>query len=585
MNLSHSLAELDRADLVRHLPELEETYQFKHSLIQETAYASLLKNDRRNLHRTCAHALEESYPDDLDELAAILARHFAEAGDERKTFQYARRAGDAAMRVHALAEALMQYDTAALLAARLPIPSADLLDLHQKRGRVLEVMGRFDEAAEAYRALDALGKTRGDTSIEIGALASLATLFAFPNDAQNLDEARRVNDIVLKLARETHDERAEAHALWTLQQLAYFSGRASEAIAYSKQALALTDRLGLRELRAFVLNDVSRALVTAESVTGALHALEEAREIWRETSNLAMLADNLSTTAETAQVGGYVRMAEQFLHEAQDLSGRIGNEWNLAYSAGLRMQLYMLLGETKLALEQYTRTIRLANASGFKVSADIANLLSAVILGELGASRQGLEILNTLEPKDSLLFLEAWRIGSIAYLQILRGDHDAARAALAETLAIVNLEDLTNIGPVYAGLCSADLALLEGRFTDALEHARGLADRLRTLEIRYYLPELLLRQGRAQLGLEDREAAEASWREAEMLARQMSARPILWQILAELSQMARARGSAEQAEAFRQEARETVEWLAAHAPEDLSAAFLGQARVRAVSDL
>lgn len=584
LKLTHSLAELNRADLVRRLQELEEAYQFKHNLIQESAYTSLLKNDRRNLHRTCAHALEQSYPDDLDEIAALLARHYAEAGDEPKTFAYARRAGDVAMRVHALAEALMQYDTAALLAARLPIPTVDLIDVHQKRGRVLEVLGRYEEAVEAYRALEAMGRTRGDTSIEIGALASLATLFTFPNDAQNLDEARRVNDIVLTLARETYDEPAEARALWTLQQHAYFSGRASEAAAYGKQALALADRLGMRELRAYILNDVSRALVTVESVTSALHGLEEARAIWRETNNLSMLADNLSTTAEIAQMGGYTRLAEQFVHEAQDLSHRIGNEWNLAYSSGLLMQIYMEVGETKLALEQSARTIRLASSSGFAVSANIAKTQSAVMLGELGEPRRGLEILNTLKPKDSLLFLEAWRTGSIAYMHILLGDMAAARATLQETLAIVNLDDLSSPGPYFARLCSAELALFEGRFSDALEHARTLADRMRALEIRFLLPDVLFRQAHAQLGLEDPAAAEASLREAETLARQMSARPILWRILAELSQMERTRGREEQAEGLRQEAREIVDWIAARAPEDLRASFLDRAQVRAVFD-
>ncbi len=176
LTLTAPLTQLERADLIRRLRELEEAYQFKHNLIQESAYMSLLKSDRRALHRSCAEALERAYPNELDELAALLAKHFAEAGDEEKTFAYARRAGDAAMRVSAHAEALMHYDTATLLAARLPLATKDLIQLHQQRGRALELMGRFDDAVEAYRALYALGQTRGDAHIELGALLSLGTL-------------------------------------------------------------------------------------------------------------------------------------------------------------------------------------------------------------------------------------------------------------------------------------------------------------------------------------------------------------------------------------------------------------------------
>ncbi len=582
--LTTPLTKLEHADLIRRIKQVEEAYQFKHNLIQESAYSSLLKNDRRTLHRACAEALERAYPNDLDEYAALLAKHFAEAGDDAKTFEYARRAGDAAFRVHALAEALMHYDTASLLAARLQISVADILHLHQQRGRVLEVMGRYEEAVDAYRALEQLGKTRNEPQLELGALLSLATLFTFPNQAQNLEQAHAVNQAALKLAREIHEEAAEARALWNMQQQAYFNGRASQAVAYSKQALALTDRLNLRELRAYILNDVSRALVTAESVPSALHALAEAREIFRAENNLPMLVDNLSTTAETAQVGGELNMAEDFARQAQDLSQMIGNVWNLAYSNTSLLTIYAQRGEYSQAFETCAQTIRLAEQSGFFIARQIAETQRALMYGELGEPARGIEILAHLRLPVSFMMMEAWRAGCLLGLYLLNHDLASAKDALVRAQAMLNVDDLSTFGPIFVALGGAEIALLEKRYADAIEATRELAKRLRALQFRFFFADLILRQGRAHLALNEWDAAENVLREAEGVARYMQARPVLWEILSALSELEIKRGNVEHAHALKQEAREIIEWLAARAPQEFRASFLAQEKVRALLD-
>jgi tetratricopeptide (TPR) repeat protein len=574
------LTELQRADLIRRLQELEEAYQFKHNLIQESAYTSLLRNDRRALHRACANALEQTYPAELDEYAAMLAQHYAEAGDDAKTFEYARRAGDVAMRVHALPEALMQYDTAALLAARLPITPAELVDIHQKRARVLEVMGKYEDAAEAYRALDVLGKSRREPQIEIGALLSLATMYIFPNTVQNLDEALRVNQFALTLARETGDEPSQARAWWNMQQHAFFSGRTDAAVAYGKQGLEIAERLNLRELRAYILNDASRSLLSSKSVSAALGALEQARAFWRETDNLPMLVDNLSTTCETALAAGEMEVAEQFGVEARDLSRAIGNTWNLAYSTGNLMQIYALRGETRRALETGREVVKFAQLSGFPAAAVIADVQSAGIWGELGQPDRAIELLEAKNADDLFLFLRTWYTGALLLLHLARGDLTLSRTTYARARQILRSDDLSTFGPVLLALGGAELALQEEQFANAVNEARPMAERLRAHGIRQFLPELLLRQGLGHLGLGEAEAARQILDEAEQVARKMHARPLLWQILAAASDLETRQGNMERARTLRHEARDLIHALAADAPDEFRESFLRQVRVR-----
>ncbi len=119
-HLAVELAELENAQLVRPASNGELTYLFKHGLTQEAAYESLLLKKRHEIHRLVANAYEQLYPDRLDENAALLAKHYAEAGDDDKTFVYAVRSGDAAARVFAYSEAGAHYAQALDALTRLP---------------------------------------------------------------------------------------------------------------------------------------------------------------------------------------------------------------------------------------------------------------------------------------------------------------------------------------------------------------------------------------------------------------------------------------------------------------------------------
>jgi len=84
-------------------------YRFRHGLIQEAAYGSLVEGRRRELHRSVGEALEVLHGDAPDEVYGILARHFAEAEDARRAIDYLLKAGDAARALYADEDALDNY--------------------------------------------------------------------------------------------------------------------------------------------------------------------------------------------------------------------------------------------------------------------------------------------------------------------------------------------------------------------------------------------------------------------------------------------------------------------------------------------
>jgi predicted ATPase len=108
--VSTALDQLSVAELVSVLQENE--YLFKHVLVQDTAYQSLLRNDRRRLHGAIGQTLEKTYGRRANEFAAELAHHFFEAGDDEKKLFYTALAGDDAARVFAHPEATGFYELA-----------------------------------------------------------------------------------------------------------------------------------------------------------------------------------------------------------------------------------------------------------------------------------------------------------------------------------------------------------------------------------------------------------------------------------------------------------------------------------------
>jgi class 3 adenylate cyclase/tetratricopeptide (TPR) repeat protein len=107
--LDNALVQLVRAELVyqRGTPP-DAKYTFKHALVQDAAYGTLLRNRRQQLHTRIAATLEEQFPEIVAAQPALLAQHCAEAGLAEKAVVYWLKAGQQAMARSAMTEAVAQ---------------------------------------------------------------------------------------------------------------------------------------------------------------------------------------------------------------------------------------------------------------------------------------------------------------------------------------------------------------------------------------------------------------------------------------------------------------------------------------------
>ena len=105
--LRHALTQLEQAGLVfRHGEPPEAVYSFKHALVRDAAYESLLKSRRHRLHGQIARLFEEGFPDMVTSQPEMVAHHFTEAGLVDPAIDYWLKAGNLALSRSANAEAV-----------------------------------------------------------------------------------------------------------------------------------------------------------------------------------------------------------------------------------------------------------------------------------------------------------------------------------------------------------------------------------------------------------------------------------------------------------------------------------------------
>lgn len=149
--LDAALIDLQRHDLIverRRIPRAE--YRFKHALIQEAAYSTLVDAERRRLHRQLAQAMETQFAGRLDEVFGLLAYHYDQSAEEERALYFLVRAGDKARAEYADEEALRYYSRAVELMKQRGTWEAAAQTL-MKAALAHHIAFDFRAANEAYR--------------------------------------------------------------------------------------------------------------------------------------------------------------------------------------------------------------------------------------------------------------------------------------------------------------------------------------------------------------------------------------------------------------------------------------------------
>jgi predicted ATPase len=188
----------------------EATYRFKHVLIQDIAYQSLLRSTRQQYHQRIAQVLEARFPALCETQPELLAHHYTEAGLAAQAVRYWQRAGQLASDRSANLEAISHCTTGIELLTTLPETpehTQQALTLYIALDAALQMAKGHaaPEVEHAYTQAYALCQRVGETP-ELGPV--LLGLWRFYNTRLQLHTAREIGETLLRLA-----QRAQAPAL------------------------------------------------------------------------------------------------------------------------------------------------------------------------------------------------------------------------------------------------------------------------------------------------------------------------------------------------------------------------------------
>lgn len=573
--LNQSLIRLESTELIRRLDELEASYLFKHALVQDTVYTSLLKQERRRLHRSIAETLEREYPDAVQENAALLTKHFGEAGDDAKILEYGRCAGDNEARVFAKAEAIEHYRAALDAALRLDAPRDTVVELVTKLGRMYELRDEHARALDTYAQLIELSHTRIDPHLELASLMLQATLRATPTAVFDPNIGQEICDRALALARALNDGAAEAKILWNLLLLNGFSGRPHAAVEYGELSLALARQLNLTEQIAYTLSDMGIYAYFAEGQLEKAHAaMTEARSMWRALDNLPMLSDNLNNSGILEYLWGNYAQARAFSDEALEISDRIGSAWGQGLARTFRGLHFAELGDYGSALAELQRGYEISEQTGTGIALIAATNLS-LAYSAVGDIASGYHIIQFADHDIEIPLYRAPAKSALAYLAFLSHEPDRAESILQE--AHPRLTGELEFSYLPSIIAEGEIGLARGRAGHVVEYMETLASNLREFGILTFVADAELYHGRALTALRRFDPARAAFERAYDYAARLGSQRALWQIYVHWSRLERAYNNPERAMELESLASALIHSIAATLPGEYRAGFLRQA--------
>ena len=255
-DLLQAVSPWDEATLQRGLPQLVEaeflyqqglppqaTYLFKHALIQDAAYQSLLRSTRQQHHQRIAQVLEARFPDICETQPELLAQHYTEAGLMAQAIPYWQQAGQRAIERSANLEAIGHLTKGLEVLMTLPDTpdrTRQELDLQTALGPALRAIKGWGapEAAQAYTRARELCQQVGETPQLFPVLFGLWTSSIVRPEFQT---ARELGEQLLRLGQNASDPTLLLQAHWVLGVTLFFMGAFAPARAHLEHVMALYD--------------------------------------------------------------------------------------------------------------------------------------------------------------------------------------------------------------------------------------------------------------------------------------------------------------------------------------------------------
>ncbi len=478
----------------------EDTLTFRHAMIAEAAYNTILLRHRRQFHLMAGEATERVYSDRQNEHSGDIGYHYYKAQDVRG-IGWLVRAAEQAQSVYE-PNAVIDYATKAVNLAREQNQEEPLKAL-LLRGHAMDMIGKFESARDDFQNGVAIARQQESRELEWEALIALGALWA----ESDYRLAGKLIREALDLARNMNDDTRIAHSLNRLGNWHVNIGEPQIARQYHSDARSIFERQkndrGLAEtidllgLSYYLSGDFMSAEASFRESVEMFEDLGDSRGL---SSSLAMLAitgggiDSETSVPADGDFAEWIAYGRRALETADSIGWNAGRAFALIAIG----EVFATYGEPGEAIASLERALEIARSVGHRQwSLAAAQTLGSVAIQHFSFERASAYLDESLERARELgsAYWTMWAITSLADLHIARGDREFARELLESEIGPDS--SLESLGQRRLLHRRAKLAVAEGDTASAIATADRLQRTVPENSREVTIPELSLVKGQA----------------------------------------------------------------------------------------
>jgi tetratricopeptide (TPR) repeat protein len=360
---------------------MNEQWRFAHDKFREGIVNGLSEDDRQQLHREVALAVQKVYADELDDYASIIADHYEAAGDIALTLEWAARAGRHSEATYAPVTSIAFYQKALNIWKKHPdltISSGKTpLDVHERMGELLNWQARYAEAIGSFEAMRSAAEASQNVKAEAVAWCGLARTQTLQGDVRKaLESATRAEE----LSRSVDAPATLGNALWMKGWVLFRLGNLDEARELAQQVAEIAENLDSQDLIAINLNLLGSINVASGHYDEAASAFEKAHSLFSKLGDrrrAMTITNNLGWLADTR---GNYQLAKTLFQEALTIAREIGHrDGEMFYLSNLGT-MRVMLGDYPGAEADLRQVIQMSGDAGLSVLSESYRFLAEACL-------------------------------------------------------------------------------------------------------------------------------------------------------------------------------------------------------------
>jgi tetratricopeptide (TPR) repeat protein len=385
-NFESSLETLEKKELIKLKTRLPKSiYFFKHVMIHEAAYNSLLRKTRIDYHKIVADCINKIDGSNVEEIG----RHYYEGKDFNNAIIYITKSAERASKSYSNQEAIELYNRAIGIINESTDPKL-INDIYVGLGQTYTLLGKFEEANKIFNNLYDLGKESNNKTFQINALNKLG--FIKGAIEGNYDEGKVLMEKAENMSKVIEFEPGLLENYVLKCSIETATAQFESAEKHLTEAARLGEKLNNTHSMLYGKTHTANTYVFMVKFDEGLKLALETKKIAIELNNKQFLSELLSLSIPWSQLrNGDVKSAYDSSLEGLKIAEEIGSFQYITYASFALLEITLLTGNYQEALFYSNELTQASFSMGFPAWKAVALTYSAKLSIDLGYTKDEIE--------------------------------------------------------------------------------------------------------------------------------------------------------------------------------------------------